>query len=263
MTVPLQQQLGSFWTRQSNSQKITLVVLLVAVAVLVPLFINWATQPTYAVAFSGMSETDAGQVVDKLTASNIPYQLNGTGTILVPQNMVYEVRLQMAKEGLPSSGTVGMEVFSGSTLGMTEFSQKVNYQRALEGELERTIGSLASIQTVRVHIVTPEKTLIVSEQSPTTASVMVSLKPGKSLDQSQVQSITHLVASSIEGLKPEECGRDRLGWHHAGEWVPALTMSQAPLPRPIPAGQPKPPPPWPCKNGWSNCSPRYSAPTAR
>lgn len=203
MTVPLQQQLGSFWGRQTTSQKITLVVLLTAVAVLVPLFISWATQPTYAVAFSGMSEEDAGQIIDKLAASNIPYQLNGTGTIMVPQNEVYEVRLQMAKEGLPSSGTVGLEVFSGSTLGMTEFSQKVNYQRALEGELERTIGSLASIQSVQVHVVTPEKTLISSEQAPTTASVMLDLKPGKTLDQSQVQSITHLVASSIEGLKPE------------------------------------------------------------
>lgn len=203
MTVPLQQQFGSFWGRQSTSQKITLIVLLVAVAVLVPLFISWATQPTYSVAFSGMSEEDAGQIIDKLSASNIPYQLNGTGTILVPQNQVYEVRLQMAKEGLPSSGTVGLEVFSGSTLGMTEFSQKVNYQRALEGELERTIGSLSSIQSVQVHIVTPEKTLIASEQAPTTASVMLDLKPGKTLDQSQVQSITHLVAGSIEGLKPE------------------------------------------------------------
>jgi flagellar M-ring protein FliF len=203
MTVPIQQQLVSFWNKQTTTQKITLIVLVIAVAVLVPLFLNWATQPTYAVAFSGMSETDAGQVVDKLAASNIPYKLNGTGTILVPQNQVYEVRLQMAKEGLPSSGTVGLEVFSGSTLGMTEFTQKVNYQRALEGELERTIGSMTAVNAVRVHIVTPEKTLLSSEQPETTASVMLQINPGKALDQAQVQAITHLVASSIEGLKAE------------------------------------------------------------
>lgn len=203
MTVPLQQQLGTFWTRQSTSQKITLIVLVIAVSVLVPLFLNWATQPTYSVAFSGMSEDDAGQIVEKLAASNIPYKLNGTGTILVPQTQVYEVRLQMANEGLPQSGSVGMEVFSQSTLGMTEFTQKVNYQRALEGELERTISSLAPVQAVRVHIVSPEKTLLTSEQSATTASIMLQLNPGKTLEQSQVQSITHLVASSIEGLKPE------------------------------------------------------------
>lgn len=203
MTVPLQQQIGSFWSRQSTTQKVTLIVLLVAVVILVPLLINWATQPTYTVAFSGMSEEDAAQIVDQLTASNIPYKLNGTGTILVPQDKVYEVRLQMAKAGLPSTGTVGLEFFGQSNLGMTEFSQKVNYQRALEGELERTIGSLSQINAVRVHIVIPEKTLLTSEQEPTTASVMVKLNPGKSLDQSQVQAITHLVASSIEGLKPE------------------------------------------------------------
>ncbi len=145
MTVPLQQQLGTFWTRQTTSQKITLIVLVLAVVVLVPLFLSWASQPTYSVAFSGMSEDDAGQIVEKLAASNIPYKLNGTGTILVPESQVYEVRLQMASEGLPQSGTVGLEVFSGSTLGMTEFTQKVNYQRALEGELERTISSLSPV----------------------------------------------------------------------------------------------------------------------
>jgi flagellar M-ring protein FliF len=203
MTVPLQQQFGSFWNKQSTSQKITLIILVVAAAVLIPLFVNWASQPTYAVAFSGMSEEDAGQIVQKLSASNIPYKLNGTGTILVPQSQVYDVRLQMATAGLPQSGTVGLEVFSGSTLGMTEFTQKVNYQRALEGELERTIVSLASINAVRVHIVTPEKTLLSSDQAPTTASVMLKINPGKTIDQSQVQAITHLVASSIEGLKPE------------------------------------------------------------
>ena len=150
-----------------------------------------------------MSEDDAGQIVEKLAAANIPYKLNGTGTILVPEIQVYEVRLQMAREGLPQSGTVGLEVFSGSTLGMTEFTQKVNYQRALEGELERTISSLSPVNAVRVHVVTPEKTLLTAEQSPTTASVMLQLNPGKTLDQTQVQAITHLVASSIEGLKPE------------------------------------------------------------
>ncbi len=203
MTVPIQQQLGTFWTRQTTSQKITLIVLVLAVVILVPLFINWATQPTYAVAFSGMSEDDAGQVIEKLAAVNIPYKLNGTGTILVPQAQVYEVRLQMAREGLPQSGTVGFEVFSGSTLGMTEFTQKVNYQRALEGELERTIGSLAPVQAVQVHIVTPEESLLTSKQAPTTASIMLQLNPGKTIEQSHVQAITHLVASSIEGLKPE------------------------------------------------------------
>jgi flagellar M-ring protein FliF len=203
MTVPLQQQFSTFWSRQSASQKITLIALILAAVVVIPLLVTWATQPSYAVAFSGMAEEDAGEVIQKLTEANIPYKLQGTGTILVPQDQVYEVRLQMAREGLPQNGTVGFELFSGSTLGMTEFTQKVNYQRAIEGELERTIGSLAPVQAVRVHIVTPEKTLLTSEQSPTTASIVLQLSSSRSLDQAQVQSITHLVASSVEGLKPE------------------------------------------------------------
>ncbi len=203
MSVPLQQQVSTFWSRQSTSQKITLIALILAAVIVVPLLITWATQPSYEVAFSGMSEEDAGEVIDKLNESGIEYRLQGTGTILVPQDQVYEVRLQMAREGLPQNGTVGFELFSGSTLGMTEFTQKVNYQRALEGELERTIGSLAPVEAVRVHIVTPEKTLLSSDQAPTTASIMLQLNGSRSLDQAQVQSITHLVASSVEGLKPE------------------------------------------------------------
>src|SRR5690606_2081378 len=113
--------------------------------------------PTYAVAFSGLSEADAGLIVEKLDESGINYQLRNSGTILVPSDQVYDVRLQMAREGLPEGGTVGFELFNGNTLGMTEFTQRVNYQQALEGELERTIGSLEAIEAVRVHVVTPEK----------------------------------------------------------------------------------------------------------
>lgn len=203
MAQPLQQQLGSFWSHQSTSQKITMIALVLAAVIVIPLFVSWATTPSYSVAFSGMSEEDAGEVVQKLAEANIPYKLSGTGTIMVPENQVYEVRLQMARDGLPSNGSVGLELFGSNTLGMTEFTQKINYQRALEGELERTIGSLSAVQAVRVHIVTPEKTLLTSTQSPTTASILVQLSPGKTLDQGQVAAITHLTASSIEGLKPE------------------------------------------------------------
>ena len=109
----------------------------------------------------------------------------------------------MAKQGLPSSGGVGYELFSGTTLGMTEFSQKVNYQRALEGELERTIGSLSPVQAVRVHVVSPEKVLFTEDQAPTTASVTIQQKAGQQLDAAQVRSVAFLVANSVEGLKPE------------------------------------------------------------
>lgn len=202
MLEQLRQQLTAFWGEQSRSQRIVLVVLVGTGIVLIPLFFIWASTPSYAVAFSGLSEADAGQIVEKLNEDNTLYQLR-TGTILVPSDQVYDVRLQMARQGLPQGGSVGFELFSGSTLGMTEFSQRVNYQQALEGELERTIVNLNSVEAVRVHIVTPERSLLSSEQLLTTAAITVMEKPGTHLDAAQVRSITHLVASSVEGLKPE------------------------------------------------------------
>ena len=204
MLSPLQQQFMSYWKKQSSGKQITLASLILAALVLVPVLVSWANAPSYAVAYSGLSETDASQIVQKLDENNIPYQLKNSGTIEVPSDQVYPVRLLMAREGLPESSTVGYELFSGTTmLGMTEFSQQVNYQRAVEGELQRTIGSLDAVQAVRVHLVIPEKTLLSSDQGMSTASVTIQVKPGHALNADQVRSITHLVASSVEGLKPE------------------------------------------------------------
>jgi flagellar M-ring protein FliF len=204
MFASLQQQFLSFWKKQNLGKQITIVALTLAALILVPVLIGWANTPSYVVAYTGLSEADAAQIVQKLDENTIPYQLKNSGTILVPSEQVYSARLLMAREGLPQSSTVGYELFSGtSTLGMTEFSQKVNYQRAVEGELQRTIGSLEAVQAVRVHLVTPEKTLLASEQAPSTASVTLQVRPGFKLDAAQVKSITHLVASSVEGLKPE------------------------------------------------------------
>lgn len=196
-------QFNRFWSQQTGTQRLVFIVIIALGLVLMSLFFALAATPTYEVAFSGLTEEDAGQIVEQLSANNIPYKLRGVGTILVPSNQVYEVRLMMARQGLPRSGSVGFEIFSGNTLGMTEFSQRVNYQQAIEGELERTIGSLNAVQAVRVHIVIPEKTLLSSEQKPATASVTIMEKPGMSLDAAQVRAVTHLVASSVEGLRPE------------------------------------------------------------
>ncbi len=203
LLLQLRQQLTEFWKRQAQIQRIVLITLLVAGAAIITLFVVWANTPTYAVAFSGLTETEAGKIVEKLQAAAIPYQLRNGTTILVPSSRVYEVRLSMATQGLPASGTVGFELFSGTTLGMTEFTQRVNYQRALEGELERTIGSLKSVQSVRVHIVTPAQALLTADQQPTTASVTLEVKPGEALNAAQVRAVEHLLASSVEGLKPE------------------------------------------------------------
>lgn len=200
----LQQQFTSYWKKQSLGKQITMVSLILAAAILIPALVNWAGTPSYSVAYTGLSEADAAQIVQKLDENNIPYQLKNSGTIEVPNDQVYPVRLLMAREGLPESSTVGYELFSGSSaLGMTEFTQQVNYQRAIEGELQRTIGSLEAVKAVRVHLVTPEKSLLSSDQALTTASVTIQTNPGRALDGDQVRAITHLVASSVEGLKPE------------------------------------------------------------
>lgn len=204
MLSPLQQQFISYWKRQSLGKQITMVSLILAALILTPVLVNWASSPSYAIAYTGLSEADAAQIVQKLDENNISYQLKNSGTIEVPNDQVYTVRLLMAREGLPQSSTVGYELFSGSaTLGMTEFSQQVNYQRAIEGELQRTIGSLEAVRAVRVHLVIPEKSLLSTNQALTTASVTIQVNPGHTLDADQVRSITHLVASSVEGLRPE------------------------------------------------------------
>ncbi len=199
----LTQQFNNFWQRQSAVQRIVLIVLILVVAIFVPLIVSWATAPSYSVAFSGITESDAGEIIQVLDESNIAYKLQGGGTILVPSNQVYQVRMMLARDGLPESGTVGFELFSGNTFGMTEFTQKVNYQRAIEGELERTIGSLDAVEAAQVHIVTPEKSLLVDAQEEATAAVTIQVRAGKTMDMGQVRSIAHLVASSVEGLDPE------------------------------------------------------------
>ncbi len=204
MLAPLQQQVTTFWQKQSNPQRITMVALGLALVILVPVLLIWANQPTYSVAYSGLSEQDAAAITEKMSAANIPYQIKTSGTIMVPSDKVYEARLQMAREGYPKESAVGYELFDGNTLGMTEFTQKINYQRALEGELERTIASIESVDNVSVHIVQPEKSLLTSDQSPTTASVTIEENGGMALTASQVKAITNLVANSVEGLAADK-----------------------------------------------------------
>ncbi|PKO15724.1 MAG: flagellar M-ring protein FliF [Chloroflexi bacterium HGW-Chloroflexi-10] len=203
MLAPLQQQLSTFWQKQTNPQRITMLALGLSILILVPVLLVWANRPTYAVAYSALSEEDAATIVEQMDLAGVDYQLKNSGTILVPSDQVYEVRLQMAREGLPKSSAVGYELFNGNSLGMTEFTQKVNYQRALEGELERTISSLDAVETVRVHVVQPEKSLLSNDQALTTASITIQEKSGKTLTSSNVKAVANLVASSVEGLSPE------------------------------------------------------------
>ncbi|MBW2565165.1 MAG: flagellar M-ring protein FliF [Deltaproteobacteria bacterium] len=132
------------------------------------------------------------------------YQIASNGSsILVPEEKMHEIRLEMASKGLPQGGSVGFEVFNNTKLGMTEFVQNVNYQRALQGELSRTINKFKEIESSRVHIVMSPKSLFVDKEEPATASVVLRLRHGRWLSDNQIQGIVHLVASSVPRLKPE------------------------------------------------------------
>jgi flagellar M-ring protein FliF len=157
------------------------------------------------ILYTQLSIQDAGAITTKLRDMGVAYMVKGDGTtIMVPAPMVYDLRLRLATEGLPQGGGVGFEVFDQRSFGMTEFMQKLNYQRALQGELARSITQLTAVQNARVHIVLPEKSLFVGQQEKTTASVMLQLVPGRRLSQEQIRGIVHLVSSSVEGLAPAD-----------------------------------------------------------
>ncbi|GGY11002.1 flagellar M-ring protein [Paludibacterium paludis] len=157
-------------------------------------------EPAYKVLFSNLSDRDGGQITASLQAMNVPYQLGNGGVISVPSDKVYDARLKLAAQGLPKAGGVGFELMDNQKFGISQFAEQVNYQRAIEGELARTIESIQSVETARIHIATPKQSVFVREQQQTTASVMLSLFRGRVLDAAQVAGIVNLVSSSVPGL---------------------------------------------------------------
>jgi flagellar M-ring protein FliF len=161
----------------------------------------WGQQPEYRVLFSNFNDRDGGAIVASLQQMNVPYKFaEGGGAILVPANQVHDARLKLASQGLPKGGNVGFELMENQKLGVSQFLEQVNFQRALEGELARSIQSLAAVQSARVHLALPKPSVFVREQQKPTASVLLNLYPGRALDQQQVNAIVHLVASSVPEL---------------------------------------------------------------
>ncbi len=195
--------LGRLWNDLSPAQRVIVTAfagLSVALVILIGMI---ASRPRMSVLFSGLEKEDAGAIVQKLTEQKVPYQLSADGTTIeVPANKVYDLRLQMATAGLPQGGSVGFELFDKSNFGMTEFTERLNYQRAIQGELTRTICQLAPVVNARVHIAIPQDKLYESEQQPPTASVVLKLRRGMPLADEQVGGVVHLVSSAVEGLKP-------------------------------------------------------------
>ncbi|MCE5281803.1 MAG: flagellar M-ring protein FliF [Deltaproteobacteria bacterium] len=187
------------------SRRLTLAGVALMILVSILTFVYVTNQDEYRVLFSNLSSEDAASIVAKLKEKKIPYQLSpSSDTISVPSTKVSELRLEMAASGLLHGGGVGFEIFDNKVLGATEFEQQLNYRRALQGELARTINSLDEIQQSRVHIALPKESLFISQQKNPTASVTVKLKAGKKLKQSQIDGIGRLVASSVEGLNADD-----------------------------------------------------------
>lgn len=161
----------------------------------------WSRQPDYSVLFSNLAEKDGGAVVASLQTQNVPYKFSENGSaILVPASQVHDLRLRLAAQGIPKGGLVGFELMETQKLGLSQFHEQVNYQRALEGELSRTISSIASVAGARVHLAIPKQTAFLRDEQKPTASVMVNLHTGRSLDPAQIAGIVHLIASSVPQL---------------------------------------------------------------
>ncbi len=165
----------------------------------------WGRTPDYKILYTNLSDRDGGAVLAALTQMNVPYKFQeGGGAVLVPAEMVHDARLRLASQGLPKGSIVGFELLESQKLGATQFQEQINYQRGLEGELARSIQSVASVQSARVHLAIPKASAFLRDQQKPTASVLVALHPGRTLDRAQVAGIVHLIASSVPELNPKQ-----------------------------------------------------------
>ncbi len=181
-----------------------LVAALSLVAILGTIVFKNVTEEKYAVLYTGLSPDDAGQILTVLQEERIPYRVEGNGTIImVPEDKVYDIRLKLAAKGLPSGKSVGFEIFEEPKMGTTQFQEQVNYLRAIEGELERTIKQVDAVMDAKVNIALPKDSIFVREEDEAKASVLIKLYPGKDLTQEQVKAIVFLVSHAVPKLHPE------------------------------------------------------------
>lgn len=190
-------------SRLRANPKIPLMVASAAAIAVIVALVLWAKSPDYRPLFSNLSDQDGGAIVTQLTQMNVPYRFADNGSAIeVPADKVHELRLRLAQQGLPKGGAVGFELLDQEKFGISQFSEQVNYQRALEGELSRTIETLGPVKSARVHLAMPKPSLFVREQKSPSASVTVNLEPGRALDEGQISAVVHLVSSSVAGLPP-------------------------------------------------------------
>src|SRR5687767_5469814 len=169
------------------------------------MFAKWAATPTMVPLFTSLNAEDAAGITESLTGKGVPYELaDGGSSVLVPQDKVYQLRVDLSAEGMPTGETVGYDLLDKQGITTSEFRQKVDYQRALEGELSKTITAIDGVEAATVHVVIPEDDIFAEDAKKPTASILVKNDPGKTLEPQQVQAVVNLVASSVEGLDPTQ-----------------------------------------------------------
>jgi flagellar M-ring protein FliF len=198
---PLQRSFQAFTTAQKT------IAILGAIALLIGgvMIFRWASTPAYAPLFTNVAAADASAIVEQLEADGTPYQLaDGGSTILVPRPDVYDARIRLSGEGLPSQGSDGYALLDNQDLSTSQFQEQTSFKRAMEGELAKTIKAIDGVDTAVVHLALPQEEIFADEQEQTTASVLVATRAGNTLEPGQVQAVVHLVASSVEGLDPDQ-----------------------------------------------------------
>jgi len=199
------QKIALVWQKINLVQRALLAAVLVASAIIGFLLVHWARRPDMRMLYQELSPAEAAKITETISEQDIPYQLRDGGTtVYVPRKHVYQLRLDLAKDGLPVGEQNGYKLFDDEKIGVSPFVQNVNLKRALQDELAKSIQMIDGVAHVRVHVVTPEQNLFASEQGQTSASVVLQLKPGYRLSGANIAAITHMVSGSVKGLKSEQ-----------------------------------------------------------
>jgi len=198
-------QLYDLWSRMKPGQRMAVLLGGAGTIALIGALVYYGAQPEYGVLFSDLKPADAQTIVEKLKTANVQYKLSNNGTVVsVPSDRVSELRLQMASNGALSGGHVGFDIFDRTSFGATDFTQQVNYQRAIEGELARTIEGMNEIESARVHITQPHESLYTEKTQRAKASVMVRMRQDRALSRERTEAVVSLIASAVEGLDPAD-----------------------------------------------------------
>src|ERR1700722_11783364 len=197
-------QLAKIWASLSRSQQISLILVPVIACSIVFGLLRWKHDSDFRVLYSALAPEDAAAVTQKIREAGIEYKLDETGaTVSVPSDHLAEARLALAGAGLPRSGRIGFELFDRTNLGASDFAEQVNYRRALEGELERTVATLSEVDQARIHITFAKESVFLDARQPSKATVVLRLKRSVQLSQPSVIAIANLIASAVDGLSPE------------------------------------------------------------